>query len=332
MRCLAASQKREPPLSLPAFFEPYFDRRIDVFDSSSVESIWSWMHYQHCRHQSATIIHGLSVQGDVALFNEQHSYKSKLEILCLSEDCTSDASLKTALATIGYADVILTSSPEDAISHLAHKRFDLFIADIGSHEIGGLELVRQIRNGETAAPHDVTTLILATEERLSATSINLGDLGINGILMTPFSLNMLDEQIAYAVSHHHLAQLANPNPIEQGDVIPNHPKVSHNPEQTFTLAFGAIGEGMYLVKPIRAHGNVLIAAGVCLDESHLMLLEQMEHVLDGDEAALSFVCPYDCDSVSETLQKELSAPLQRPLLDFEQTKSGRVESFGFGFG
>ena len=259
-----------------------------------------------------------------------------LSVLYLSNDHFNGAALKEILEDIGHMDVVTTVSPIEALSHFTRRNVDLFIIDLGLDGIDGLELIRQIRHSETSAPHDVIILALGANDDFKNTNHELAGLGINGIVMTPFTLTTLAEQIADALSHHHLARVATANPDRQTQTTGDYSEISRSRylAQIFTLPFGALGEGMYLVEPVNVRGNVLIPAGTCLDENHLMLIEQMEHVLEGDEALLSFTRHGAFEAV-EMSKAELPKPISvMPVLDFPKVKSGglRGARLGFSFG
>ncbi len=264
------------------------------------------------------------------MFTSLDRRNKTLGVLYLSSDRFNGGALKVILEDIGHMDVVTTISAEDAFSHFSRRRFDLFITDVGLDGIDGLDLIRRIRQGETSAPHDVTILALGANDDFKTTRYNLAGLGLNGIVMTPFTLKTLADQVADALSHPHLAQVANPVPDTQTQMTRDDAEISRYPERIFTLPFGALGAGMYLVEPVTVQGNVLIPAGTCLDENHLMLIEQMEHVLEGDDALLSSTRPYEYKAA----KAELPTPIPTVPLDLPKVEPRGLEGtrLGFGFG
>lgn len=256
------------------------------------------------------------------MFTSLDRRNKPLSVLYLSNDHFNGAALKVILEDIGHMDVVTTISAGDALSHFTRRNFDLFITDLGLDGVDGLELIRQIRHNETSAPRDVTILALATNDDFKVTNCRLADLGINGIVMTPFTLKTLVDQIAEALSHHHLAQVVHPDSLHQAQTEVDHIEISNSryPERIFTLPFGALGEGMYLVQAVTVKGSVLIPAGTCLDENHLMLIEQMEDLLDGEEVLLSSTPPLIYDAVE---MPETERPT--PILAMSVLESPKVE-------
>ncbi len=260
------------------------------------------------------------------MFTSLDQHKNVLSVLYLSQDDFNGSALKEILENIGHMDVVTTVASRQALSHLAERDFDLFITDVALADGDGLALIRQIRSGETAAPRDVTILAMGTPTDFAATEQKLAGLWVNGLVTMPFTLSALAEQIVEALSHHHLGQLAEP-PVDEEIRLLNRPSLrSRAPEQRFTLPFGALGEGMYLVEPVTVYGNELVAAGTCLDEDHLMLIERMEHILDGDEAMLSF-----------SQQRDVAAAKTRrsaTILEMPKAETGepRMAELGVSFG
>ena len=227
-----------------------------------------------------------------------NNHKSRARILLLSNERSSGRVLKTALDNIGYMDVSVTVSPREAITRFVHQRFDLLIMNLDLPEIGGFELIRRIRAGETIVPRDLTILMLAKEDDFEDDQC-LADLGVNGIAMIPFTLKELADHIAYALSHHYLAQEAI-EVMDAPEVLPPSAQTQPNgPLRAFSLPFEALGEGMYLLEPIKVHGRVLIPAGTCLREIHLTVIEQMAYVLEGGEVLLSFSVPSNNEDYSK---------------------------------
>ena len=231
--------------------------------------------------------------------NRKTSQQSRLRILHLSHRHSCARLVKTALDNIGYSEVVASVSPRQAISSFIRNRYDLLITNLNLAGISGVELIRRIRAGQTIVPPDLAILVLAGEDELNADQCPFDpfDMGINAVLMIPFTLDELDKQITYALRCYYLADEATDAIRESGSALSQRQGLALPRSESFSLPFAELKEGMYLLESITVHGQVLIPAGTCLRESHLTVIGQMEPVLEGETVLLSFVLPaIDCNN------------------------------------
>lgn len=208
--------------------------------------------------------------------------KHKLNILIIGGHGTAGQVLGNALRTVGYTHIKQISNTKLALEHIQHQRYHVMLIFLSSHKESGLDLIKQIRQGETAAPADQLVVLIETEaeaEDESGTGF-LGALGINAIARMPLTPKMLDDAVRHAISHAHVSQAA----IEVMHAKPEPAKSDELPEgfspEVFQMPAGAMVDGMLLAEDITIHDRTLVPAKTILTSAHLDVLDQLGHILE----------------------------------------------------
>ena len=221
-----------------------------------------------------------------------HDAHKQLSALILCEERSFGHYLKQALESAGYPPALVSNSPRDALGSFLRRRFDLAIVSSALKQPCACDVIRSIRTGDTRAPRDLVVLMLLTGETDDpAERIHMGMLGINAFLEWPTSIDALQNAVAEAISHHHLALDA----IEAMDG--GHSNAGDQPAsptgysgEVFSLPAGALVDGMYLVDEVTIHGRVLMAAGTILGAGHIRALDSLQLVLENREIRVRFKC------------------------------------------
>jgi two-component system chemotaxis response regulator CheY len=113
-------------------------------------------------------------------------------ILVVDDVASMQQIMVRLLRQIGYPRIELASNGRAAMQLLLGRSFDLVIADLHMEPMGGLELVRWMR--ETGRLHE-TRVILMSAEAKPENVITARDAGASAYLIKPFTANTLKEKI-----------------------------------------------------------------------------------------------------------------------------------------
>ena len=221
-----------------------------------------------------------------------HDAQKQLSGLILCEERSFGHYLKHALESAGYPPASVSNSTHDALTLFIRNRFDYAVISSALKQPCACDIIRSIRCGDTQAPRDLVILLVQTAEiEDPAERIHLGMLGINAFLNWPATIDALQNAVAEAISHHHLALDAIDAMDAQGDDSNDDaPAPACYSGEVFSLPAGALVENMYLVDPVTIHGRVLVDAGTILGEAHIRALESLQLVLENEEIRVRFKC------------------------------------------
>jgi len=134
---------------------------------------------------------------------------SRYDVFVVSADQQARPLIAALLRAGGFEKILVCADGKDALEYLEHKHADIMIVDWESGSIGGLELVRRLRN-ETRSPDPSVQIIMITAftERQNIEAAR--DAGVSELLAKPVSNEALFKRIVSVV--------ANPRPfIRVGD-------------------------------------------------------------------------------------------------------------------
>jgi CheY-like chemotaxis protein len=124
-----------------------------------------------------------------------------LRILLVEDESFVRRITTDVLNSIGFNEVFEAESGSDAISFLNKNQIDLLITDIQMKNVNGLELIRQIRIGETEADKNLR-IIAYTSFSFSEVLSSCLLLDVNGFLVKPITPTNAHEKIRLAMSEH----------------------------------------------------------------------------------------------------------------------------------
>ncbi len=123
---------------------------------------------------------------------------SKARILLVDDEPFIRRTTSSVLRSLGVSEVIEAKSASDAISSLGKNEVDLLITDIAMPEMNGLELIQQIRMGETPAHRGLRTIVMTSFSFPEILSSGLL-LDISGFLVKPINPANAEEKIRFAL-------------------------------------------------------------------------------------------------------------------------------------
>ena len=110
-------------------------------------------------------------------------------ILVMEDDQSISAALDMILTEAGY-DVEVAETGEDALELFEQKGFDLLIADLKLPGIGGIEVIRQVKEKKPE-----TEVIVITGVGTQPIAEEAMTLGAHDFLPKPFTVNQLVAEI-----------------------------------------------------------------------------------------------------------------------------------------
>ena len=122
--------------------------------------------------------------------------KNKYRILIIDEEERVCVFLSMALAKIGH-DVVIAESGEAALECFQKERFDIILTELRMPGMGGIEVIKRIRELDSNTEIIVLTAYAEVNSYLEAMT-----LGVLEYLLKPIRLDALKKIIDKAISRH----------------------------------------------------------------------------------------------------------------------------------
>ena len=121
-----------------------------------------------------------------------------MRILAVDDSATMRRIIKNQLKQAGFEEVDEAENGREALTLLAQGQYDLLITDWNMPEMGGLDLVKEIRRSEPtrALPILMVTTVAGKEEIVIALKA-----GVNNYMVKPFDTATLRTKIAQVVGN-----------------------------------------------------------------------------------------------------------------------------------
>ncbi|MBD1556738.1 response regulator [Vibrio sp. S9_S30] len=224
---------------------------------------------------------------------------SKITVMVVEDHDFSRKATLSILLRLGVENILTASNGKIAIQKLAMHKVDIIITDINMPEMNGIELLKEVRTGNTC--NDKSTRIIAVTSYSNTEVLRACmNLDINSFLVKPITLDMAKEKIMAAFSEpaqlfreHEYHQVESDfdcvteDPVIQHDMKP----VNHVPEKP-TLGsnerlidkLSDLEVGMCLKRDIcAANGSRLIAEGVVLNERLINRIQELSTIITIDQ-------------------------------------------------
>jgi two-component system chemotaxis response regulator CheY len=104
----------------------------------------------------------------------------------------------SALRAAGFNGLTSASDGEEAWTMLERSPFDIVITDVEMPRLGGIDLLRRIREDERFSTLPV---ILLTGQRSASIVEAASNLGANGFIIKPANATTIERHIRFAVRH-----------------------------------------------------------------------------------------------------------------------------------
>lgn len=134
--------------------------------------------------------------------SEKKSYDAnplrRFRIIIADADTRMSQVLRSALNKMGFSDIQMTASSEEAYSMMQTTRPDIIFTDSSTHGIGGIELVRRIRR-DPLNTQPVLPILFFSGQTEEADVSTARDAGINEYVKKPFSAETLAARIEHVI-------------------------------------------------------------------------------------------------------------------------------------
>lgn len=122
-----------------------------------------------------------------------------MTILLVDDEPFQRHVLREVLKRVGFQHVTEADSGQTALLKMAEESFDVVLSDVQMPGMNGLELLRQIRMGQTPRPRDTRFVILTSFSNTEVLGVAMA-LDVNGFLAKPIRIDVVIEKLERAVA------------------------------------------------------------------------------------------------------------------------------------
>jgi CheY-like chemotaxis protein len=226
--------------------------------------------------------------------------KDHLSVLIVDDEPFQRRIVREVLRNLGFVKTKDADSGELAIAKMREQRFNLVLSDVQMPGMNGLELLRQIRIGQTKLPRDTRFVILTSFSNTEVLGAAMA-LDVNGFLAKPIRIGVVLEKIDRAVQEiFHLRAEDEYKSVETN--LPSLERAQRESAAALArdvLAFGInekiiplmqLGVGMRVTKSVyAADGTLLISAGTVLTRLFINRLWDLSSVLTDELVHIAHV-------------------------------------------
>jgi CheY-like chemotaxis protein len=125
---------------------------------------------------------------------ESNANMSFARILVVEDEPFQRRILGAVLRSKGFGRICEAGSGDAAISMLETELINTVVSDVDMPGLNGLELLRQIRTGQTGGRRDIGFIILTSHSNTEVLSAAMA-LDVNGFIVKPFTTRVILEKI-----------------------------------------------------------------------------------------------------------------------------------------
>jgi len=129
----------------------------------------------------------------------------ELKILLVDDDSFMQKLLETVLVDLGFKQIVKAEDGQQALGILKNNHIDLLLTDIQMPKMNGLELLRQVRCGNTGVSNNLRSIIITSFSNLDTLGTAIA-LDVNGFLDKPFKPVTVIKKILLALSEDEQSQ------------------------------------------------------------------------------------------------------------------------------
>lgn len=215
----------------------------------------------------------------------------ELCILLVDDDPFMQRIIEKLLLDLGFENLKKANDGQEAIEILGQENIDLLLTDIQMPNMNGLELMKNIRCGNTPAARDLPTIIITSFSNTETLGSSMA-LDVNGFLTKPFKPVTVMKTIMQAFSESASELRAEENYLavktdlislsEDAESSPK-PTDDESPVQDDTSQCFNIHQlqpGMCLTKDVKTDkGVLLLSAGFVLNQNTIRRLFELGDVI-----------------------------------------------------
>ena len=222
--------------------------------------------------------------------------RGAMTILLVDDESFQRHLLREVLKRVGFQHVTEADSAQTALLKMAEESFDVVLSDVQMPGMNGLELLRQIRMGQTPRPRDTRFIIFTSFSNTEVLGVAMA-LDVNGFLAKPIRIDVVIDKIERAVDEK--LQLRAKTDYES--VVTELSSLATAPRRAVLetrmsaadiidrgtaqkrLPLAQVREGMSVAKDVVAKdGTLLVRAGTVLTELIINRLRDLANVLAHD--------------------------------------------------
>lgn len=216
-----------------------------------------------------------------------------LNILLVDDDPFIQRLLETVLKDLGFARIEKAADGQQALAILADNPIDLLLTDIQMPVMNGLELLKQVRCGNTGVSNNMRSIIITSFSNLDTLGTAIA-LDVNGFLEKPFKPMTVIKKILMALSEDEESHRMGG---DYQDIITDLDSLAEVPAPLSERIKAAgsfrsvpahmLQPGMKLVGDIRTtQGTILLPDGFELTRQSIHRLHELSDVLEQQEFAV----------------------------------------------
>ncbi|MFT4606842.1 MAG: EAL domain-containing protein (putative c-di-GMP-specific phosphodiesterase class I) [Urechidicola sp.] len=214
-----------------------------------------------------------------------------LSILLVEDDPFMQRAIEQALSNIGLENVTKAANGREALDILASHDIQLILTDVQMPIMNGLQLLQQVRCGNTEADRKLRTVVITALTDAETLGVALG-LDVNGFLTKPFKpitvirtimLALSEEEIAIRSKGEYLAITTDLDLLRVNSGL----RVSTmelGPEaKSKAVSIHKLRPGMPLARDvISKNGKLLLSTGFILNERTIPRLHELKDIIADD--------------------------------------------------
>ncbi|MFT5711385.1 MAG: EAL domain-containing protein (putative c-di-GMP-specific phosphodiesterase class I) [Halioglobus sp.] len=230
-----------------------------------------------------------STRGVNTMLNVVDDELENLSILLVDDDPFMQRTIEQALSNIGLENITKAANGREALDILASQDIQLLLTDVQMPVMNGLQLLQQIRCGNTEAERKLRTVIITGLTDVETLGLAIG-LDVNGFLTKPFKPVSVIRTIMQAMSEEEIEIREKSEYLEIiTDLdrlgLKSGPGVESSMEsgpETKSKALGVHGlrPGMRLSRDVFSKtGQMLLSAGFLLNQRTIHRLNELNDVI-----------------------------------------------------
>jgi len=219
-----------------------------------------------------------------------------MTILLVDDESFQRHLLREVFKHVGFQHVTEADSAQTALLKMAEESFDVVLSDVQMPGMNGLELLRQIRMGQTPRPRDTRFIIFTSFSNTEVLGVAMA-LDVNGFLAKPIRIDVVIDKIERAVDEKLqlraktdyesvVTELSSLATVPRRAVLETRMSAAEIIDRGTAqkrLPLAQVREGMSVAKDVVAKdGTLLVRAGTVLTELIINRLRDLANVLAHD--------------------------------------------------
>jgi len=215
-----------------------------------------------------------------------------LKILIVDDDSFMQRLLETVLLDLGFKQIVKVEDGQQALNILNNNHIDLLLTDIQMPNTNGLELVKQVRCGNTGVSNNLRSIVITSFSNLDTLGTAIA-LDVNGFLDKPFKPVTVIKKILLALSEDEKSQrlggeyqdiLTDLEGLRESSLAEAGTASTEKVSSGRSVSAQTLQPGMKLVDDVRTNqGTLLLSEGFLLTRQSIHRIREVSSVLEKQE-------------------------------------------------